>query len=271
MQAKELTCKVVSMGAWGSYFDSWTALDALLGGGVMPETKNKGPKPAVIPANERRRAPLPVRLAVESSWQATEAAAVSPDALTCVFVSGLGDTDLTDYMCKTLASEHKELSPTKFHNSVHNAPAGYWTISTKTMSAANSVAGYQQSVSLTLLEAMIQCEAENAPMLVTLYDAPVAEVLQPILSNQQPFAFSLVIYPQSADVDGVTVTASVNNEGAADWPALASENAYIAELYQDNPSAKILCFAELMRQPAASATPVTMPLSTGTSIAFRRA
>lgn len=271
MQAKELTCKVASIGAWGSYFDSWDALQALLQGGPLPDVKNKGPKPAVIPANERRRAPLPVRLAVESSWQATQSAGIDPDSLTCVFVSGLGDTDLTDYMCKTLASEHKALSPTKFHNSVHNAPAGYWTISTNTMRAANSVAGYQQSVSLTLLEAMVQCEAEDVPMLVTFYDAPVASVLEPILSNQQAFAFSLVIYPMSADAQGIALSATVNEAAQSDWPTLACENAYLNELYAHNPSAKVLSLATLLSQPADRAGDINMPLSNGTSLTVKRA
>ena len=67
MQAKELKCKIAGIGAWGSHFDSWEALQQLLSGAPLPETKNKGPKPTIIPANERRRAPLPVRLAVDAS------------------------------------------------------------------------------------------------------------------------------------------------------------------------------------------------------------
>ena len=263
MQAKELTCKIAGVGAWGSYFDNWAGLQHLMQGESVPETRNKGPKPAVIPANERRRAPLPVRLAVESSWQATQAAGVPPESLTCVFVSGLGDTDLTDYMCKTLASEHKELSPTKFHNSVHNAPAGYWTISTGTMSAANSVAGYEESVSLTILEAMIQCETENVPMLLTFYDAPVADILTPVLPNQETFAFSLVIYPHDANVEGQVLTAIVNQQEDASWPALNADSTYLTEMYAQNPAAKVLCVAELLNQPDGQ---ITIPLSSGTSL-----
>lgn len=268
MQAKELKCKIAGVGAWGSYFDNWQALQALLAGNDIPETKNKGPKPTIIPANERRRAPLPVRLAVESSWQATQDAGVEANTLTCVFVSGLGDTDLTDYMCKTLASDNKALSPTKFHNSVHNAPAGYWTISTGTMSAANSVAGYEQSVSLTLLEAMIQCDAENKPMLLTFYDAPVAEVLSPILQNQETFAFSLVIYPKDAPVSGPVLCANVQNSPVSDWPALQSQNEYMGKLYAENPSAKVLCLAEMIASLDSQGNAITLPLSTGTSMTF---
>ncbi len=263
MQTKALKCKIAGTGAWGSYFENWSALQALLGGADLPEAKLKSPKPGIIPANERRRAPLPVKLAVESSWQATQDAGVEPNTLTCVFVSGLGDTDLTDYMCKTLASEHKELSPTKFHNSVHNAPAGYWTISTGTMSAANSVAGYEESVSLTILEAMIQCETENVPMLLTFYDAPVADILTPVLPNQETFAFSLVIYPHDADVEGQVLTAMVNQQEDASWPALNADSTYLTEMYAQNPAAKILCVAELLNQPDGQ---ITIPLSSGTSL-----
>ena len=263
MQAKELKCKIAGVGAWGSYFENWQALQALLSGALLPDAKFKGPKPGIIPANERRRAPLPVKLAVESSWQATQHAGVEPDTLTCVFVSGLGDTELTDYMCKTLASEHKELSPTKFHNSVHNAPAGYWTISTGTMCAANSVAGYEASVSLTLLEAMIQCETEDKPMLLTFYDAPVADILTPVLPNQESFAFSLVVMPSHYDVEGPLLTARVQSHEQAPWPALRSKSDYLGKLYNENPAAKVLCLAELLEQ---SEGEIEMPLSSGTTL-----
>jgi len=269
MQARELQCKIAGVGAWGSYFESWDALRALLQGAALPESKNKGPKPTVIPANERRRAPLSVRLAVESSFQASESANIAPETLACVFVSGLGDTDLTDYMCKTLASEYKELSPTKFHNSVHNAPAGYWTISTKTMKAANSVAGFEHCVSLTLLEAMIQCESENLPLIVTFYDAPVSPILQPLLLNQEAFAFSLIIYPMSHDVKGVAISATIQSNTESVWPRLQGNNQYLETLYTDNPSARILCLAELLCQQGNTQTSLRMPFSKGSSMSFR--
>ena len=272
MDIRELKCKVVSVGAWGGFFENWNALQALLNNGELPEKKAKGPKPAVIPANERRRAPLPVRLAVESSLQATDNAGVAPDQLTCVFDSSLGDTELTDYMCKVLASDNKELSPTKFHSSVHNAAAGYWTISTKTMSAANSVAGFENSVSLTLLEAMVQCESEGVPMLVTFYDAPVSKVLEPLLHNQEAFAFSLVLYPSHSDVDGRPLSATIENTQPGASPTLVSQSDYIQSLYEQNPCARILCLAELLgTSPEGSeqTASINMPLSEGSTMSLQ--
>ena len=180
------SARIVAVGAWGQEFRSWSDLQKLLENQVWQDDGAKGPKPEIIPANERRRAPLPVRLAVESSWQATQQSDFEAQDLSCVFVSALGDTQLTDYMCKVLAGESKQLSPTKFHNSVHNAAAGYWTISTGCMKAANSVAGYEESVSLTLLEAMTQIHIEQQPVLLTFYDAPVSKVLQSLLKNEYP-------------------------------------------------------------------------------------
>lgn len=269
MQAKQLKCKVASLGTWNGYFENWVALQALLNGSPMPESKLKSPKPEIIPANERRRAPLPVKLAIESSMQATLEQQIDPKTLSCVFVSGLGDTELTDYMCKVLASDNKELSPTKFHNSVHNAAAGYWTISTDTMSAANSIAGYQQSVSLALFEAMVQCQSENTPILVTFYDAPVSQVLQPLLHNQEAFAFSLVLYPESSDVPGQLITATVETIKTPDWPVLAVENDYLNLLYQSNPNARVLCFAELLNNPSLFDGCLAMPLSDETTLSIK--
>ncbi len=44
--------------------------------------------------------------------------------LPCVFVSAHGDLSINDYACSTLATDPSVLSPTRFHNSVHNAAGG---------------------------------------------------------------------------------------------------------------------------------------------------
>jgi hypothetical protein len=259
---------VLGLGAWGQDFRSWQDLTVLLDGGKLEHDGARAPKPEIIPANERRRAPLSVKLAVESSWQATQMSGLDPANLRSVFVSGLGDTDLTDYMCKTLASERKALSPTKFHNSVHNAAAGYWTISTACMQAANSVAGFQESVSLTLLEAIIQCQSEQQPMLLTFYDAPVAPLLQGMLKNQHAFAMSLIIAPTlknelntPKNISNPMFSAEVVQTATA-WPSLDASDE-LRECYENNPAAKVLALAKLLHTGSDS---ITMPLSKATAL-----
>ena len=258
---KSLAFDILGVGAWGPRFRNWQDLQAMLAGQEIEDDGAKGPKPEVIPANERRRAPLPVRLAVESSSQACEAAGIDPAELACVFVSGLGDTQLTDYMCKVLAGDNKALSPTKFHNSVHNAAAGYWTISTGCMQTANSVAGFENSVSLTLIEALIQAEAEQRPLLLTFYDAPSSPVLRELLKNEQPFAVSIIIAPHSVPGSDAGFRARVDAV-SSDWP----EHSWSGDLqhcYDNNPVARILPVLGLLN---GSADEVLMPLSPTTSL-----
>ncbi len=263
----QLAAKVVAVGAWGASFRNWHDLQKLLKDETVEDDGAKGPKPEIIPANERRRAPLPVRLAVESSWQATQASTLSPEELTCVFVSALGDTQLTDYMCKVLAGDNKQLSPTKFHNSVHNAAAGYWTISTGCMKAANSVAGYEESVSLTLLEALTQIANEKIPILLTFYDAPVSLVLKDLLKNDYPFAVSLVLVPEDMDIEGIKISADIL-QGEMQWPALEAGTDELQAIYQSTPTARVLALLEKLATAKTSDLDlneqIQVPLSAGT-------
>lgn len=260
-KANQLNFTVLGVGAWGPTFHNWSDLSALLQGKSIDVEPNKGPKPEIIPANERRRAPLPVRLAVESSWQAAQNAGLDPVDLTSVFVSGLGDTQLTDYMCRTLASENKALSPTKFHNSVHNAAAGYWTISTGCMQAANSVAGFQESVPLTLLEAVIQCHAEQRPILMTFYDAPCSEVLRDLMKNEIAFSASIVIAPaQQADTG--MYQAQVQQK-TVDWPEFEATD-FLQTCYATNPVGRILPLLKTIAQKSQGS--IELPVSADTSI-----
>ncbi len=250
MSAHYFSCKVIGCGAWSDSFDSWPALVELLKNKDAVANEIKGPKPEVIPANERRRAPLPVRLAVETSWQATQRAGVDPKELCCVFVSGFGDTQLTDYMCKVLATDSKELSPTKFHNSVHNAAAGYWTISTGCEKAANSVAGFQDSVPLALMEAAIQCHEEQVPILITFFDAPVSAVLTDIMGEGSSFSFSMIIAPEQLSFSEKTSEENILRlnvvSESCDWPVLQSEQPALQRCYSNNPSARILPLLEVL-------------------------
>ena len=257
---KQLNFEILGLGAWGPTFHNWSDLSARLQGKSLDVEASKGPKPEIIPANERRRAPLPVRLAVESSWQATEDAGINPADLTSVFVSGLGDTQLTDYMCRTLAGENKALSPTKFHNSVHNAAAGYWTISTGCMRAANSVAGFQQSVSLTLLEALIQCQTEQRPVLLTFYDAPCSQALVDLMKNEIAFAASIIIAPTN---NAAPVHQAQFQQKITDWPEFVADD-FLQECYETNPVGRILPLLKAIALKASRS--LVFPVSEQTSI-----
>jgi hypothetical protein len=264
---KPIPFQILGLGSWGPGFQNWSELQNILSGSAptiedaeQQKKTAKGPKPEIIPANERRRAPLPVRLAIESSWQASQHANIAPEELPSVFVSGIGDTQLTDYMCKVLAGENKALSPTKFHNSVHNAAAGYWTISTGCMQAANSAAGFQESVSLALMEAILQCHLEKRPTLLTFYDAPSSDVLIELLKNDSAFSASIVIGPAGTRAEAQNYQATVADD-ASQWPELKSTQE-LERCYQNNPVAKILALMNsIAHTDQAMVSPLCMPIS----------
>jgi hypothetical protein len=264
-----LSVNLVALGAWGDGFASWSDLENLLVNNSVDgaDTVAAGPKPDIIPANERRRAPLPVRLAVETSWQATQAAGMNPQELSCVFVSSYGDTQLTDYMCKELASENKQLSPTKFHNSVHNAAAGYWTISTGCVKAANSVAGFAESISLALMEAVIQCNFEQQPMLITFFDAPVTQVLQNVLGEGSIFAISMVILPDHCSPPDSHLLQLTLNDVPAVWPDFHG-NDILMRHYHVNHSARLLPLLKILAYSKEKETELTFPLSQARSLSI---
>lgn len=246
----ELRCALTSIGAWGPGFNDWPSLRALLLQSTPQDESafvTSSPKPEVIPANERRRAPLPVKAAVDVSWQALQQSGIASAEVACVFGSGLGDTEITDYMCRTLTTAEKQLSPTKFHNSVHNAAAGYWTISTHCMKSANSIAAYHMTAGLAVLEAMTQCVLHNEPVLITLFDTATHDPYRQLFDCEHSFATALLIAPLGFSGSAPLAELTLTQE-----PALATQPEWhsptLNVLYQGNPAAKILSLLAAIAQ-----------------------
>lgn len=242
MSQTNLTVDLVGIGAWGPAFNNWSELQALFANPAIGDElqwATQVPKPEIIPANERRRAPLPVRAAVEVSWQALQQAGLASSDVACVFGSGLGDTEITDYMCRVLTTAEKQLSPTKFHNSVHNAAAGYWTISTGCMKSANSIAAYQNTAGLALLEAIIQCEQHQEPVLVTLFDTAAHDTYRQIFPCEHSFAAALLLVP-AGSANAPIAQFQIGDETATQSVALELPHEKLDNLYRDNPAAKVL-------------------------------
>src|SRR5262249_47236573 len=129
-----LDIAIEGAGIWAPTLPGWAASAAWLAGrGALPAPATARPAPSVLPPPEPRRAPDSVLLALDVAAQACAMAAREPRELPNVFASAYGDIAINDYMCATLARAPGELSPTKFHNSVHNAAAGYWCIATGCM------------------------------------------------------------------------------------------------------------------------------------------
>jgi hypothetical protein len=118
-------------------------------------------------------------------------------ALACVFASSHGDQAITDYMCATLAQAPAELSPTRFHNSVHNAAVGYWTIATGCHAPSTAVCAQHASFGAGLLEAAGQVLAEQRAVLLVCSDTGGSGPLGEVTGCAQPFGCALVLAPSA--------------------------------------------------------------------------
>jgi hypothetical protein len=185
--------EVVGLGVWSESFANWDEFCLAMDG--MARDTSAALAPQVIAAKERRRAPKSVKMAVEVMHQACRMAVLEPTGIATVFASAIGDMNITDYMCRTLASAPRTISPTRFHNSVHNAATGYWSIATQSHAAANAVSGFSSSVWIAILDGAIQAVEEQIPVLVVAQELAAPPPLDAIYNMVQPFAMALLLTP----------------------------------------------------------------------------
>ncbi len=192
------------IGAWANGMPSWAAMRAVARGEaeLLADAPSR-PSTDLLPPNERRRAPETVLLALQVAQAACMDASADPATLPSVFASMHGDLTITDFMCQTLALSPKDISPTKFHNSVHNAAAGYWTIGVGCRAAATAISAYQATFAQGLLEAAMQL-AEGAPaVLLVASDGPSVGPLAAVSRSIGLFGVALVLARDDAANEGV--------------------------------------------------------------------
>jgi hypothetical protein len=210
----KLAARIEGVGLVGPGLAGWRDSRAILAGRApyIPAA-TLIPLPDALPPTERRRAGKTVRLALAAGLAAVADARREARDLVAVFTSSTGDGENQHEICEALASDDRLVSPTRFHNSVHNAPAGYWGIATGAMRAADSVAAFDASFAAGLLEALARLAADPAqPVVLVAYDAPYPE---PLLSSRpmpDAFAVGLVLGPgRGAAIEAQTVRETVTS------------------------------------------------------------
>ncbi|NID16280.1 beta-ketoacyl synthase chain length factor [Luteibacter yeojuensis] len=252
-----LSVWVSGIGLWAPGAADWHAFSEIATGAATPGATER-PLAEVLPPNERRRAPESVLLAAAAAGQAVRMSGRDAATLPCVFASAHGDQVITDYMCETLASHPRELSPTKFHNSVHNAPAGYWTIATHCRASSSAVSGGEEAFGAGLLEAATLAVADDRDVLLASYDIAGTGPLGDMTSTTGPFAVALVLSPRA---DGAAVRLDITPErGNSGIEALG--DAWLDGLVATNPSARAvpLMRALALARPAALRVPAARGL-----------
>lgn len=238
---------VESVGLLAPGLTGWAASRPILTG-EQPYSATPMPPPSAVllPANERRRVTGLVKLALHVAQEAIDQAGSDPQTIHTVFASSGGDSEVLDKICMALTLPDRPVSPTHFHQSVHNTTAGYWSIATGCRQASISLSAHDGSFLAGLREAATLAWAESAPVLLIAYDAPHPFPLSERRVIVAPFGVALLLNPAPDDqrlaLLRLTQTATAAATVMAD-PGLET-------LRIGNPAARSLPLLEVIAQPA---------------------
>ena len=244
-----LQCHVLSIAVLGPGLPSWDVARSILGGEQRYQrTEFEIPAVTWLPPTERRRVGKMVRLALTVGNAAVRAAAIDASKVATVFTSSSGDGDNCDAIFTTLAHNEKSerfISPTRFHNSVHNAPAGYWSIANHCTLPSTSLCAYDASFAAGLVEACCQAMWTGEHILLissdVMYPYPLSDI-RPMGSN---FAVAMVLKAAATDDALAKLTL-----GYAAESETRMEPSELDELRLSNPSARCLPLLQVIAQKA---------------------
>lgn len=152
----------------------------------------------LLPAAERRRSSESARIAVEVGLEAMHHGGFSLDSVATVFASSDGDGQIIHLICEALASNPRDVSPTRFHNSVHNAAAGYWSIAAQSQQPSTSLCAFNASFAAGLLDAASQIVVDRQPVLLIAFDLPFPSPLAAVHCVDNGFAAAILMAPDQA-------------------------------------------------------------------------
>ena len=172
------------------------------------------PAPALLPPAERRRASRVVKLSLALGLEAVSHAGADAATLATVFSASGADGYNCHALCEQLAGEDRQISPTRFHNSVHNAAAGYWGIATGSMAPCQVICAYDASFGAGLLDALAQVALARQPVLLVAYDSEYPEPLHAKRPIPDCAGVALLLSPERGPRALASLTASPTAEAS---------------------------------------------------------
>jgi hypothetical protein len=128
-------------------------------------------RPEVLPASLRRRATPFTSMVVAAGAEAARQAGADLATLPVVLGSAMGEDSLLALLQELRTGEGMP-SPTRFHNSVRNAPVAYLAIAAGNRTFSTSIAAGWETPAAALLEAAAWLADRGGRILVILGDEP---------------------------------------------------------------------------------------------------
>ena len=239
---------VDGIGLFGPGLNGWAhAQEVLAGRAELVMAALNLPVPEALPPAERRRVGLTLKLAMACGFEAVRQACIDPANLAAVFSSTGGDCDNCHHILDTLASSDRAVSPTRFHNSVHNMPAGYWSIATACMAPSTSLCAYDATFAAGLIEAATQAIITGQPCLLVAFDTAYPEPLFSLRPIPHAFGLALVLSPTRRASTLATLDLALSHEPLS---TMADEG--LEALRASIPAARSLPLMQALAQAASA-------------------
>lgn len=229
---------VESIGLFGTGFENWVQGAAILRGEhPFVATDFLLPSPEWLPPAERRRTSDIIRLALCAGREALTAANHAVTDTYTVFSSSGGSGEVIHQICESLAAPEREVSPTRFHNSVHNAPAGYWGIATRNEWPSTSLCAHDASFAAGMLEAAAQAAVCAQPALLLAHDLRYPEPLNGVRAVMGLFSVALLLRSTKTSEAKCSIEVSI---AANEFSETVMRHAALENFRTANPAARSL-------------------------------
>jgi hypothetical protein len=211
---------IEGLSVWAPGLPNWDdAKAALCGDGAAIRPAAQKCQTGLLEPAVRRRAPETAILACEVGRMAVQEAGLEARELPAIFTSAHGDLALIDSICSSLATDPLQLSPTRFLHSVHNAPAGYWSLASQSIRSMDAITMLDRSFAAGLFSGLVYVQAEQEPVLVVAYDVEACGELRWTTSSRGQLAIAMVLAPESSPLTRGELQWSVHPR-SADVPGL---------------------------------------------------
>ncbi len=257
---------IQSIGIAGSGFNNWSHAKTILKHEKQLSINTQDQyKTTVLKPNEARRTSTAIKIALQSAEETLFQSSFQADQLYSVFVSSDGDPIILQSICQELSTAEKFVSPTQFHNSVHNAPAGYWSIGQSSTKGINSIACGDCSLSGALIEAKSLLKLGESAVLIVCFDIKSPTPLDSARHIRYSLATSMIVTEQSNAAS--LFFSELHFEELGKYPITKMADKQLEALRSDNPTSK--CLPLLQALSGLNPGELTLPYSCSMSLRLK--
>lgn len=157
------------LSGFGFWTPGYADVEAWAAGGPPDEGAAK-PDASVLPSRLRRRTALLTRMACHVIARAADEGEADLEHARLILSSAWGEFETTIELLQQLAEPEPQVSPTLFHNSVHNTATGYLSIALGNREASTAIGAGRGSLRVGLIEALCELAIDGGEALLVVGD-----------------------------------------------------------------------------------------------------